>query len=379
MKLKDWHLFFLIYLVSLIITLSYAIFRQQITSDQALEFQVYQSFILNGWHYISNSLVSTSLTATALPAIIQTTTHGNTILIFKITPCFLFSLMPSFIYLITRRYFDWRYSIIAPLLVMTNFYFLWYPTNGRVGIAQAFLAGLIWAILSKRYVWAGIFSTLIIFSHYGTAYIAIILVGVLLAYGVITKRNWKPYFVILVCLVVFAGIWYYGVSWYYRDSYASVANITKGIINTSVNSVNATSCLNLSNRDPVVRSAFSLNPMNVPQRIEWVWSWLVVGILSGGLIISLWKHLLQVEVRILAVCSYGLILLTIAVPYLSYVYGVARVYFTGMIVLAPFFVMGIYQIKQYLKVPAYATVVTVLLPLTLSVSGVIHRLFGIVK
>ena len=133
-----------------------------------------------GWRYIRGSIVNSCLMRTVVPAYIQRLTGINPEWLFKIYPCFLYSLMPSFIHLIARKSFNRGYAVLASMFVLSHFYFAFYPVMGRVAIAWGFWAGLIWALVSERYWLALPFGLLVIFSHYGTAYITLGVIGVLL-------------------------------------------------------------------------------------------------------------------------------------------------------------------------------------------------------
>ena len=173
----DWLVFVLIYAATLGVTVSYAVNSQVIVSDQLTEYNLYVKYVADGnWSFELDNIVNSCLTVTLVPAWIQRITHVDQVALFKIFPCIFYSLMPAFVYLITRRYTRVSYAVLAAFLVISSFYFMYYPANGRVGVALGFIAGAVWAILSKRYIFATAFGVLVVFSHYATGVILLVLI-----------------------------------------------------------------------------------------------------------------------------------------------------------------------------------------------------------
>lgn len=177
---KNW---ILLYVLALFATAFYAVLEQQIASDAAMEYDLYLYTINHGgWHYVINNIVNSCLMMTVVPAYLQKITHIDQELLFKVYPCLFFSLLPPFVYLIARKYMSMEASLFCALLVLCQFYFLYYPANGRVGIAYGFWGVFIWALLNNKHKWLVVSGLLIVFSHYGTAYIMVMVLAMALIY-----------------------------------------------------------------------------------------------------------------------------------------------------------------------------------------------------
>lgn len=173
----DWLLFLLIYATALGVTVAYAVGSQVIVSDQMTEYKLYLKYVVEGsWSFEIDDIVNSCLMVTLVPARVQRITHVDQELLFKVFPCIFYSLMPAFIYLITRRYTKVSYAALAAFLVMSSFFFMYYPAIGRVGVALGFMAGAVWSILSRRYIFATTLGILVVFSHYATGIILLLLI-----------------------------------------------------------------------------------------------------------------------------------------------------------------------------------------------------------
>ncbi len=394
---SNWVIFLAIYLVGLGITLYYALFKQVILSDQMQEYKIYLSVIQTGhWQWVSDSIVNSCLTVTLLPAYMQRFTQIDAELVFKVWPCLLYPLMPAFVYLITRRYTNVRYAVLSSCLVLSSMYFLYYPAMGRVGIALAFLAGMVWGLLKRNYILSGLFAVAVVFSHYGTAAIAIILVLFVVVYMVARRRfnvDFRIAVSTLVILVSLFYVWHYVIvveSGRYVDNFAlysadsaltAVPDIRQDVSIVPDPTVNSANFYLLESRDPVVQVAFgkTLSIMNIPQKIEFVLSWLIVIILSLGLVYCVLRRKLTTPHAVIAVVAYSLILSAIVIPYISQAYGAVRTYFTSLVVLAPMFAIGIRDFSARFKLRGEWIGFGILLLYALCTSGVMHLMFGIVK
>ncbi len=414
-----------------------------IVSDRVLEFKAFMEVINSGGQANFNGgLVNSSLLGTWLPARIHLFTGLDSILLFKIFPSIFFSATPSFVYLLSRKYLDRLDSLIASCVILASFYFAYNPLLGRVNIGWGILAILIWAILGKHWKSVVASSILLPLAHYGTFFLTLSVVGVVTVYFVFKKllntkvdsKDVKVVLIVLMILVVGMFSWYGFVS-------PSTGNVVKYF--TIVRSFRVLTAilqdplftiieeegrveieegrveikeegrveikeegrveieegrveikeegeversplrdfLRLESRGGVVQSAFglTLHSMNTPQKIEWVTSWLVVILMSIGLLSVFRGKLFSSLYQWLALTFYGAIILTLVFPHMSLGYGVVRVYFTGLLILAPCVPVGGNKISEFIKVPKHLLASLVVLVYGLAVSGVLHSWFGIVK
>lgn len=376
-----------IYLFTLAITVSYAIWRQVIMSDQAIEYALYLMSVKDGLiHLPANDIVGSCLTVTIVPALIQRVTHFDVDLVFKVWPCITYSLMPVFTYLISRKYMGKAYALLASCLVLSSFYFIYSPANGRVSIALGLLAGMLWGILNRHYKWALILGIGVIFSHYATTYIMLLLLGVVTIQNLV--KGWKSLdakwmggvFVVLVAVTV---VWHWGVvpaSGYYAKSF-----LLNGIMsaetalpgsNTLIDNLPNREVLDfykLESRDKVVQAAFGKfwPVMDVKQRFELVLSWTIVALISGGLLYAWLKKKVSTEHKIMATVMVSILVLTALIPYVSKTYVITRSYFTGLIVLAPLVSISVRDAAGKLRVNGIPILMGVISLYAMSTSGVI--------
>ena len=284
-----------------------------------------------------------------------------------------------------------------------------------MALAWAFFAGLVWAVLSRRFIWSLVFSILVIFSHYGTAYVAIIIMGTTWLVSLIIKRKWSTEFrnlgIVLAVLVLVTLAWHGAIakeSGRYAEEFiissitlepTTPQDVTLQYKKTATNNQTTAqetpsadkeknelkqrigTLFELQYKEPVVQIAFGKTwpYMNIPQKIEFVLSWIIVVLLSFGLLMALIRNKLIDNHAIMAVTAYGLILLAITIPWLSVYYGITRIYFTAMAIIAPCFVMGTQEISKRLKINGYILPSIIIVSYALCVSGILHYWFGIIK
>lgn len=409
---SSWFIFTAIYLAVFAILINSPM---PVESDRAQEYTQYLSIIENnGAFMFDGGLVNSSLFATWLPARIQLLVNlENPEIVFNLPPCLLFALMPPFIFLITKKYYGVILSILVSVLPLSYFYFAYYANMGRVSIVWGFSAGLTWALISRKYIWAIVFGSLVVLSHYGTSYLTIIALGgtiiisliyfIFINYRYEARKELKYNSIILVILLVMTYSWYNLVApgagqivkGFIADSmlmssttleYPTILNpeSDNAAIKFKENVENGNKYKNLfmiESRDAVVQSAFgkTWGYMNTPQRIEFIISWLMVAIISLGLLIAVKEKVFGVLHTSLAVTMYGLIVLAVLIPHISVYYGVVRVYFTTLPVIAPCFVVATNFISEKVKINKYILPSIIIIVHYLAVSGILHSWFGIIK
>ena len=401
LKRSDWSMFVLIYSITLFITLSYAIYTMKITSDQAVEYDLYTQMVRSGrWTFVKDNIVNSCLTVTLIPALLQRLTNIDASLLFKVFPCFFYSLMPSFVYLISRKYLDKKYSILTALFVLAHFFFMYYPAIGRVGVALGFSAGMLWGIINRRYITASAFAGLLTISHYGTAYFFLFALGITWCILLLRRKfntDFKTVSIVLVVLILAIGIWHVSIA-------KASANYSEGFIKSAItfNSVTLdephpapeiprdkkttessrlANFFKLEHRDPTIQAAFgkTLPYMNIPQKIEFVLSWMMVLSLCGGFLLMLYRRQFSETHTIMACIMFSFILITLIIPHISIYYGIGRVYFTSLIALAPCFTIGVQKLAEQIKIRGYVLQTALVTSYALTVSGTTHLLFGIIK
>ncbi len=221
---KDTIVFAVIYLTTFAIILQYNL-SHSLVNDNVYEYRDYLANIAVGWEY-RNSLLNSCLIPIWIPSLIQRWTGWDALLVFRMFPPFFYALMPPFVYLIARRYLDLKYAIISALIVICSSYILFFPDVGRIGMALAFMSGMVWALLGRKLIWAIVFAVLVVFSHYGATIIAIGIVGAVLGVTLLWKRikpksycgSIKPYTIAFCVLVVLTWLWHFSIAKYSGDT-----------------------------------------------------------------------------------------------------------------------------------------------------------------
>ena len=399
----DWLVSILIYLVALAITLQYALrhdFEKEWT-DRHYEYEVYRGLIAEGWKYVVKrgvEVVPSCLTILFSPYLIYLLIRCNPLTLFKVFPCFCYSLMPTFTYLIARQFLDIPYSIIASALLLSSFFFLYYPDTGRVGAAQGFLSVMLYAIFTGHPVIASIFAVLVVLSHYGTAYLimfAMIGAWVFLFLKDSHSVDFHCFSVALSVIISGNLIWHNLImtsgkvcNKFIKQSFTfeelasgEPSSILPGLPDCAPRSTSKLSnFFKLEYRDRAIQVAFgkTLQCMNIPQKIELVLSWAIVLSLSAGFVFIIYR--LGLSAYTAMVCGMFLtIIVAVIIPHISAWYGFIRIYFTALIVLAPCFAIGIDKLAGVAHLNGYVLGASLVILYALCVSGIMHRIFGIDK
>ena len=369
-------IFIFIYLVAFGGMLWYNL-SHTLVNDGVYEYRIYLMNIEQGWEFRPFSLVNSCLVTTWIPALVHNLTNWDTMIIFRVFPPIFYALMPAFTYLIARRYLVAKYALIAVLVVALNSYILYFPDMGRVGVAIGLMSGMIWALIKRKLIWAIVFAVLTVFSHYGTSLIAVGIVGVAFLAPLIWRRRLlKQYLIVFCTLFILIGVWHFGIAEVSGELMYQTLFQTE---QTGQILPLAPDMFDITNREPAVQAALGMNLSSIPQIIEVIANWLVVGLVSLGLFFMVRNKKIDGQFKIMAVAFWGLILFTIALPTLSVYYGGMRVYFTSLMLLAVCFPLAAEKIAQKIHVPPLLLIGMVLVLYGLSTSGIIYLPFGLEK
>jgi len=395
---KDTKIAIAIYSTTLGILLYYNLTHPPV-NDGVKEYEAYLLNIKEGWMF-RRTLVNSCLITTWLPAVIQRYTGVDQMMLFRVFPTIFYALMPVFTYLIARRYLAIRYALVACLVVIANSHILFFPDIGRVGVGIAFFAGMLWTLLERRLIWAIVFALLVVFSHYGTALIAMgLTLACMLGYLVWRKRLLKQYLIVFCILLASIGVWHFWLSSYsgwvmftygvQTDIPAMTGDmigpkIVAGDGETLAPAWNANTFLDIRTREFAVLRALVLVGMTIPGAIEVTANWLVVGATMLGLWLLVRSKQVEDMFKIMGTSLWLLIIGTVAVPWLSQSYGGMRVYFTTLPILAVGLPVGMKWVAEKVRVDEVRVKPLVLcgivlVLLAISTSGLVYKSFGEVK
>ena len=380
-------IFGVIYLLTLSFMLHYNL-THPVVNDGVYEYKIYLLNIKEGWLY-RYSLVNSSLVSVWFPAMLQRITDTDPMIMYRVFPPFFYALTPALVYLISRRYFGTRDSVVASLVTVFSSYILFFPDIGRVGVALGLLAGLIWALLGKKLLTSIAFSFLLVFAHYATPIIAIGLALVILAGRLLWDRHDIKVTVAALCtLLLFTGGWHFGISHYSGDSmiqtllHPSEAKLVpEGYTPLVPVDIPQGNFFELEARDYVTQEAFGrhFSTNSAPLKIEIVINWIVVGFITLGLYLTLRKRYIDRIFKVALASLYGLTVASVIIPSISVFYGTQRVYFTALLMLATCFPVSVNWLSKKTHISPTWLTFLVLAVYGATTSGLTYRLFGLVK
>jgi len=393
-----------IILISFIIVFQYAYsFDLHDNSDAAREYSVMlQMAEENTWRVAHNeTLLRSCMFTTYLPAMIHRHFGLPAENVYRYFPLLFMIWTPLIVFLMARRYLSDGLSLFSAMIFMAQNYYLWAAGFARIGIAVMFLALVIWLAYRDKQTWKsyaliGVVAALIPLAHYGTAFYSIALFSIWFGIKLIAKAFIRQYahnpklrtvLVVLLPLCLMTVIWL-GFVMHQPLKYGSnvvetaITEIAQGIAqdntpsNTEVKGEGG--LFSMESRGPVVQVAFgkTFPTMNVAQRIEFVFSWLIILTMSFGVLSMVVK---RKPMRWLILAAYLLVLAGIISPYLSNAYGVTRIYYSSSIVLMVGLGYGMAYISQKVKVPAVAVGLFLFLPYFLCTTGLMHLMFGYIR
>ncbi len=372
--------FIVIYAIAFTIVLWYGLNHQPV-NDGVYEYRAFLDNIENGWQF-RFTLVNSSLITTYLPALLHNWFGIDKMFIFRFIPALFYPLMPAFAFLIARRYLTYRDSIISSLVILCSSYFIYFPDMGRVGVALGFLAGMIWALLEKRLVWALVFGVLVIFSHYATSLMALGLVLIVpIIYLILKHKLLKQYIILLCVLAVLIGVWHFGVARYSGNVMFTKLFQTGEYGYPKEYDVNIKTIIDPTTKEQQVQDALLINgsEMPIPKKIEIASNYLVVIIVTFGTILMVRRKCIDLQFKIMALAFYGLIVASVAIPQISVYYGGMRVYFSATILLSTCFIIGIEKLSNWTHTPIIVLSIVILAYYALCTSGIIYLPFGLEK
>lgn len=341
----------------------------------------YYSFQLtqNTFHWDLNAYYNpynACMSITILPQIYQVLSNMGGEYIFKLFMAFIGSITPLLVYLVARKYSSAKYAFFAALLFIFQLFFINLLGAVRQEIAIIFFFLTVMVVFdSEMDKWARkflivlfIFSTLI--SHYSTAYVAFILLLpiLLLPFFQKLKREKKLDFtnfdIIIVSLVLIA-IWYFLVA---KVQFASGVQVLGKTVEVAAGT-GLTSAL-VATRGAYVLGILGVVFKSLPNAVsvivhDLIFATIIVGIYAIIRNFSHYKEKFSTEFLLGIIISLILLVLFVALPYISIAYDVARLFFQLLIFLGPVFVIGGIFISKLIKKPKWDVYILLILLISL--------------
>ena len=354
----------IILLIGISLTQMFALRSNHIIgADRHSEYYLFQVTLNNlHWSILEHSTLDTCLSISLLPTIYQSFLNVSPELLFKTLIPLLFSISPLAIYILSKKYVDELYAFLASFLFMSQLMFVSYP-GGRTNLAILFFALIMvvvfcerMAILEKR-ILIIIFIVSIIFSHYATTYILLIImfIGSLGAKILLKKYKCKKNPVVtLSTLILFSVIIFL---WY---SQITDAAFDQGVIffEKTFSQLANFFVVEMRNEDVYIILGEGILEKGIPQRIEFISTWLILFFIATGIIAMIYRYKnmlnlelnyqmpeflkdkFEVEYSSYVIGCFALLGLFIALPYVSKGYGMQRTYAFSSTLLSTFFVLG---------------------------------------
>jgi len=386
-----------------------------IKSDRSIEYHEFQQMGATGKLLTKSSLCSSSVMAILLPHLISKVV-GHRELVFRITPCFFQALLPAFTYLTASLYFSQIEAIALGLFASAHYYIAFYSNYGRVSCAWGMLAGLTWSLLAGQIGWSVLFVVILVLSHYGTTFFALYVFGLTWVAQVFWQENFTHLSILLVVLMALSWFWFFIIhsstgyfvwmtiyaafkSFYvaikfkepapdYSESSASGSTMVVSIPRLPDYSVWRDKFARIRHilapniREPVLVALYgqSFKDMKYPQKVELILTWLIV----ASFIVGILGFLARIEAlppiyHQLATVASSTIVLGLVLPHASKAYGFVRIYFTALLFINGFFLLGVRTIAEWLSMNYMLLLWGLITMYALSVSGLTHKLYNFDK
>ncbi len=222
-KLRNWLPITVIATISLAVTVHYAWFtydysspNAKLVNDSWQEYAIYTKIINHLPSPIAGDtgIMSSALTTTRLPALIQQATHLDSEFVFRYFSIPFVIWLPIVIYLIARKFVSNYTALVASLLFILQPTFRGAPAGARIVIAELFMALCIYIIISKPKLRYSIpllitLAIAITITHYSTAFITVpFMLGWI---GMMVLRR-QPFIIVgifLVCVTLSVVYWHH--------------------------------------------------------------------------------------------------------------------------------------------------------------------------
>ena len=371
---------FIIFLAGAIINLNYAFTTNYITVyDAARGYELYIHYLDNPcWDVIQNSLQNTALLTTYLPARLNCLLGFSPEIFFKWYISIMSAFVPVIAYYIARK-INVKYAVFAAIFVMGWVAFYQGGSFARSNFAMIVYGLLILTMLSSwryRYYISIMLVILLPLTHYGAAFVAVPVLGGLLAWYIIRRNRKEALYIgiILMALVTCTVIWHGLINftaWKYM-----------GYIIEDTASTGVLSPIAPLTADKITQAATGV--INPDGDTNFTLNWWMFGFAWVTVMMMVYGAYYMIRgkspaiYKILVVLSFMAIGLTVAVPQISRGYGVEKVYYQAIMVLAPCCVNGGLVLAEKIKIPAWIVLSGVIMPyvVLMQIYGVIPSALG---
>lgn len=317
------------------------------------------------------------LSITILPVIYQVLSGIGGEYVFKIFMAFIGSITPLAVYFVAKKYIAPKYAFLAALLFIFQLFFtnLLGAVRQEIGIIFFFLTVMVvfdfkmnkWT--RKFLIVLFIFATLI--SHYSTAYVSFILLLPILLYpffrNLIKERKlvFTNFDVVIISLVLIA-IWYFFVA---KVQYTSGVQVLGRTVVMTAGGGGAASAV-ATTRGAYVLGILGIVFKSLPNMVsifvhDLIFATILVGLITIAAKFRYYHEKFKSQFLIGIILSLVLLVLFVALPYISIAYDVERLFFQLIIFLAPVFIIGGIFIAKFIKRPKWDVYILLILLIAL--------------
>jgi len=407
-------------------------------ADVHIEYHIFQLTHENGyWSIFTNSTLDSCLSISVLPTIYQSLLNIDPQYLFKVLYPILFSGSVLAVYLTAKRYIGSFYAFLASCFFMSPVMFLWAAYTPRTISAILFFSLAVVVLFSGKIGNLGktllfvIFAASCIVSHYSTAYIflfvllfLLMVMQILPRMAVFLRKRIKhrnssekspadmrgrlpvsndcsvgpaPLFPIRRHITIGIAVLFFVILFFWYSQVTGVA-FESGVnfVWTTFKSLNE--FFVIESRGHVAQAFGSgYETLKIPQQISFFSSWFVMGLIVIGIVATVVRYLigvpfirrakgkdrdsllqsLDLEFLSLALACFGILAVSVILPYVAKAYTMDRTFLQMVVVLAPFFVLGGLAVGDLLHIKwRYVVVLAAFVPYFLCNTGMTAQLFG---
>jgi uncharacterized membrane protein len=377
--------------------------------DTHREYYLFQMISNNQyWQILDRTPLDSCLSITLLPTIYQSFLNIDPEFLFKILYPILFAISALVVFIISKKYIGTHYSFLASFFFISQQYFLRTTALPRINLAILFFILAIMVLfcddltgVAKRGLFI-IFAASCILSHYSTTYIFFFLLlftwlggeilplivsrkGKTAVLAASNRRGITSSIVALFFVMLF--LWY---------SQVIETPFSSGIGFIQNSFVSLHQVFLFESRAEQVSEAFGHGSTFslIPVKVKFVFNWLTIILIAIGVLSAFVRYKRMVSIAdsgdktsflqskidaeyfILSLVCIALLVLSIVVPHVSHRYGMARVYFQMIGILAMFFIIGGITIAKFLKLRPECLILLILIPFFLCNTGMVDQMFN---
>lgn len=373
-------------------------------ADTNLEYYYFMTTLRSShWVITGSTSLDACLSISILPAIYQILSNIKSEILFKFMFPIIISTIPLIIYIVSKKYLKNSYAFLAAFFFISQVLFINAAANTRTFMAILFVALIALVIFDdyipdmKKMILFILFLFSCILSHYSTAYIifAIFLIS-FIGMTIFSRKFESKSFLTVGVLVLFFCLIYFWYSQVTQEAFDSgVVFVVK-----SINNLNHMFIQESQSSAIQTVTGANLNQSNLTYKVNFILNWLVLFILSFGVLsiiikfryfISIFENRLdflksKIEpLYLMIVCAcFAVLIMAFTVPQITKGYDMTRTYSLTLVFLSVVFIIGNIIIAKIIKVilkylikvnmncekTAYLLILIIMLPFFFSVSGV---------